>query len=82
MIPFDAIKYVIGECIYGGHITDQWDRRLLNTLLASYIKEDIITGSSYLFAKGSEYCLPADITYEACLEQIEVSLTCFCDCKK
>lgn len=29
--------------MYGGHITDQWDRRTNNTYLLKYIKKDLLT---------------------------------------
>jgi len=31
--PLEALQYLIGECHYGGKVTDARDRRLLNTIL-------------------------------------------------
>lgn len=34
--------------MYGGHITDDWDRRLCRTFLEEYMKPDLIEGELYL----------------------------------
>jgi dynein heavy chain len=32
-IPWNSLKYLIGEAMYGGRVTDDWDRRVLMTYL-------------------------------------------------
>ena len=38
-LPFDALKYLIAECNYGGRVTDQSDRRLLLTILTHFFND-------------------------------------------
>lgn len=41
-VPWDDLRYVFGEIMYGGHITDDWDRRVCMTYLQEYIKEEVV----------------------------------------
>ena len=32
-LPWDTLRYLIGEAMYGGRVTDAMDRRVLNVYL-------------------------------------------------
>lgn len=63
-VPFDAIIYLIGECNYGGKITDDRDRRCLNTILMDFCNRDVIENLTYSFSDvGPEYSMPKRYCY-------------------
>jgi len=43
-VPWDDLRYIFGEIMYGGHITDAWDRRTNNTYLSVYLRPEILSG--------------------------------------
>ena len=43
-MPWEDLRYLFGEIMYGGHITDDWDRRLCRTYLEEYMNTDVIAG--------------------------------------
>ncbi|MFT7804825.1 dynein heavy chain 12, axonemal [Arapaima gigas] len=69
-VPFDAITYLTGECNYGGRVTDDWDRRLLMTILADFYNKEIIENSQYLFSPSGIYYAPPKSNYEDYVEFI------------
>lgn len=38
-VPFEDLIYIFGEIMYGGHIVDDWDRRLCNAYLQHTMNE-------------------------------------------
>lgn len=48
-VPFKALKYLIGECNYGGRVTSLQDNRVLSALLEDLLDEKVLAhGYSYL----------------------------------
>ncbi|KAF4078180.1 hypothetical protein AMELA_G00196410 [Ameiurus melas] len=70
-VPFEAITYLTGECNYGGRVTDDWDRRLLLTILADFYNKDIIKNPRYNFSPSGKYYAPPKSIYEDYVEFIK-----------
>jgi len=56
-IAWDAINYLVGEIIYGGRVTDNQDRRCLNSILETFICPGILE-EGYAFTSSGIYKLP------------------------
>ncbi|CAJ1331852.1 unnamed protein product [Effrenium voratum] len=45
-VPWPDLRYIFGEIMYGGHITDQWDRRVCNTYLKTLVLPELLSNMS------------------------------------
>ena len=52
------MRYLFGECNYGGRVTDDKDRRLLMSLLSSFICKDVLDDESFKFSESGLYFSP------------------------
>ena len=41
-IPWNDLRYIFGEILYGGHITDDWDRLTCSTYLQFFMREELL----------------------------------------
>ncbi|RZF36882.1 hypothetical protein LSTR_LSTR004570 [Laodelphax striatellus] len=70
-VPYDALLYLTGECNYGGRVTDDKDRRLLNSLLSTFYNPDVLSVEKYTFSQSGTYYMPDDTGYSSCIDYIK-----------
>lgn len=74
-IPFEAVTYLTGECNYGGRVTDDWDRRTMNTILSIFCCPSVVENRSYLFCDISpKYGVPGGTEHSHFVKQIKVRM--------
>ena len=72
-VQWDAISYLVGECNYGGRVTDDRDRRCLQSILNDYINPAVIQDPKHKFSGSPNYPVPPQGTYEEYIQFIKVS---------
>ncbi|XP_077869744.1 dynein beta chain, ciliary-like [Saccoglossus kowalevskii] len=70
-VPWEDLRYLFGEIMYGGHITDDWDRRLCRTYLEEYMHPDMLESELYL-APG--FPIPPNSDYKGYHQYIDEML--------
>jgi dynein heavy chain len=73
-IPYADLQYLYGEIMYGGHITDNWDRRTNATYLKVLIKPEIMKGMNLTLAPGFRSPDPAKFDRSAYIKYVEEKL--------
>ena len=73
-IPWTTLRYLIGETIYGGRVTDDYDRRIVNTYLEEYFGDFLFDEHlPFAFFESDHICynIPAAIKREDVIGYIE-----------
>ena len=71
-VPYADIRYLYGEIMYGGHITDDWDRRTCNTYLEVLLRPELL--SNMPLAPGFRSPDPSRFDYDAYYKYIDEKL--------
>jgi dynein heavy chain, axonemal len=68
-IGFKALHYLVGECNYGGRVTDERDRRTVRALLYEYVSEAVLY-DTFKFGGLKDFVVPQALTHEEFLKHI------------
>ena len=68
--PWDAIRQMIGDVVYGGRVTDDWDRRCMNALLDKFINQRVLN-DGVCFDSDKKYQQINVISYDQLQEHIQ-----------
>ena len=77
-MPWGSLKYLIGDAMYGGRVSDDYDRRVLSTYLSEYVGDFLFDDCQTFFfsQSGFDYLLPAGDsidTYQATVETLPLT---------
>jgi dynein heavy chain len=74
--PYEDLRYIFGEIMYGGHITDAWDRRTCNTYLAVIETEGLFNKSVLGESGGKQFLSPtsSELDYQGYFDYIETAM--------
>ena len=76
-IPWDDLRYIFGDIMYGGHIVDDWDRVFCSGFLRNLMNDALLDEANmFPFTDGTniQFKCPAATTYERYVEYINLEL--------
>nr|XP_032639292.1 dynein heavy chain 11, axonemal isoform X5 [Chelonoidis abingdonii] len=59
-VPWEDLRYLFGEIMYGGHITDDWDRKLCHMYLEEFMSPAMLEGE---LALAPGFLAPPNLDY-------------------
>lgn len=66
--------FSVGECNYGGRVTDDKDRRLLMSLLSIFYSWELIEQDQYCVCEGDFYYVPSHGPYQVHINTVNSDL--------
>jgi dynein heavy chain len=70
-LQLEALTYCVGQCNYGGRVTDDWDRRCLLSLLSKFFNEALEDNDDYRFSESGLYFAPPKGDYDDYINYIK-----------
>ncbi|CAB3235275.1 unnamed protein product [Arctia plantaginis] len=64
-VPWDALRYLFAIINYGGHITDDWDKRVLIAYINQFFCEEALDTPFYRLSSIPAYHIPRDGSLES-----------------
>lgn len=64
-IPWNSLKYLIGEVMYGGRVIDDFDRRIVSVYMNEYMGDflfDSFQPFHFYQDENVDYCVPEVLT--------------------
>jgi dynein heavy chain len=72
--PWGSLKYLIGDAMYGGRVTCDFDRRVLTTYIGEYMGDflfDVFQKFHFYEGKDFDYTLPSEPSLDGCKQMVE-----------
>ena len=72
-IPWDDLRYIFGEIMYGGHIVDDWDRKFCSSFLENLMQDNLLDEAElfpFIEGKNISFKCPTPTSYEKYIEYI------------
>ncbi|ETW36323.1 hypothetical protein PFTANZ_02988 [Plasmodium falciparum Tanzania (2000708)] len=74
-VPWNDLKYIFGEIMYGGHIVNDKDMLICKTYLNYFMKEQSLEGMQLIpFSKNIQLFSPNNYSYEKILKYIDTQI--------
>jgi dynein heavy chain len=77
-IPWADLRYIFGEIMYGGHIVNDFDRKMCNTYLDFYMKDELLDETEmYPYnddEKSMSFMSPSATSYDKYLEHMDTGI--------
>uniref|UniRef100_A0A7S1FPR5 Dynein heavy chain C-terminal domain-containing protein n=1 Tax=Corethron hystrix TaxID=216773 RepID=A0A7S1FPR5_9STRA len=77
-VPWEDLKYIFGEIMYGGHIVNDFDRLVANEYLNFFMKDELLDETEmYPYAedeKGVSFMSPSPTIFEKYIEHIDINI--------